>query len=98
MRAILAYQKKINKYPGNPCIKIIYDGTASSSPARRLMVDFWTWQAGATWHGLDAVLEATCAEFVNDLIRALVSTRKAPTTASSPWIQNAESYCVHGKD
>jgi hypothetical protein len=35
--------------PGQPCISVVYNGTPEGSPARRLLVDFWTYRAQGDW-------------------------------------------------
>jgi hypothetical protein len=36
-------------YPTRECVNVIYRGTATDSPARRMMVDFATGSGGETW-------------------------------------------------
>ncbi|KAF2242156.1 hypothetical protein BU26DRAFT_397428, partial [Trematosphaeria pertusa] len=51
-------------WPSNRAICILYKGTGSSSPARKLMVDFWAWQAEPDWVRLDNLIKNR--EFVAD--------------------------------
>jgi hypothetical protein len=53
-------------YPGLTTVKIIYDGTTSGSPARRLMVDFFASFGGEKWLTPDLGIEAP-REFLYDL-------------------------------
>ena len=82
-------------YPSLKAVQIIYAGTPSSSPARRLMVDFWVFSAKPTWTGLSDLIEKTCSDFVNDLVRELIVKRGKPSgVLQRPWVEDPDSYRV----
>ncbi|CAN9102935.1 unnamed protein product [Alternaria alternata] len=84
-----------NMCPGNRAIQTVYAGTPASSPARRLMVDFWVFGAKTTWKGLSDLIEKTCSDFVNDLIRELIVKRGKPSDVlQRPWVEDPDSYRV----
>ncbi|CAN9116868.1 unnamed protein product [Alternaria alternata] len=84
-----------NMCPGNRAIQTVYAGTPASSPARRLMVDFWVFGAKTTWKGLSDLIEKTCSDFVNDLIRELIVKRGKPSgVLQRPWVEDPDSYRV----
>ncbi|RYN40104.1 hypothetical protein AA0112_g3068 [Alternaria arborescens] len=80
-------------YPGIKPTQTIYAGTSASSPVRRLIVDFWVFNAGRTWKGLSDLIEGTCPDFVNDLVRELIVKRDRPADfVQRPWLATPESY------
>jgi hypothetical protein len=82
-----------NMYPGIKPTQTIYAGTSASSPVRRLIVDFWVFNAGRTWKGLSDLIEGTCPDFVNDLVRELIVKRDRPADfVQRPWLATPESY------
>lgn len=92
---ILSYCIERGTFPSNVVVRIIYRGTPPSSPARRLLVDFWTWEATLVWSGLGRLIEATCSEFVEDLISALILRRSRPLKDTlRPWTSQPESYHI----
>ncbi|KAI4697865.1 uncharacterized protein J4E84_000998 [Alternaria hordeiaustralica] len=91
--AIIRHSQTSKKYPGNLSIQIIYAGTSASSPARRLLVDFWVFHAKPAWKGLEDLTKHTCSDFVNDLVRKLVEQREPPDGfVPKPWVADPESY------
>jgi hypothetical protein len=87
------------RYPGVQTIKTIYAGTPAGSPARRLMVDFWVFNAVPTSYGLEDLSQFTCPDFVNDLVRELIAIRGKPDgSVLVPWIANPGSYRVGNKE
>jgi len=91
--AVIRRSQTYKKYTGNPAIQIVYAGTPAGSPARRLLIDFWLFNAKPAWKGLDDLTKHTCADFVNDLVRKLLEQREAPGGFDArPWIANPKSY------
>jgi hypothetical protein len=62
--AIVSRVDKAKKHPGNKVVKVIYGGTPSGSPARRLLIDMWAYRAKGKW-GLDKCV----VEFVVDVAK-----------------------------
>jgi hypothetical protein len=92
---ILSYCMERDTFPSNAVIRIIYNGTPSSSPARRLLVDFWACEATTSWSGLGRLIKATCPEFVEDLVSALILRRSRPSKDTSrPWRNRPELYHI----
>ncbi|KAL1800745.1 hypothetical protein ACET3X_001087 [Alternaria dauci] len=93
--AMIQYSIDYHTVPRSKHIQIIYGGTSTNSPARRLMVDFWVFTARPKWPEFSDLIEETCPDFVNDLVRELVMRRDIPTNfAQRPWVTNPESYRV----
>jgi hypothetical protein len=63
-------------YPGNGPICLIYAGTVPGSPMRKLLVDFYTYQAEANW--LSESDETWPTEFTHELAIKLLDKREAP--------------------
>jgi hypothetical protein len=77
-------------------IKVIYEGTTLGDPARRLLVDFWAFKAKSSWDGIkddQQITAVTSLDFVNEVIKALVSRRAVPIQ-SLPWVADLDSYLV----
>ncbi|KAI4930566.1 uncharacterized protein J4E92_004398 [Alternaria infectoria] len=91
--AIIRRNRTNGRHPGNTSVQIIYAGTPTGSPVRRLLVDFWVFSASPSWLGLDDLIKHTCSEFVNDLVRKLIEQRGAPDGfVPRPWIAKPKSY------
>lgn len=91
--AMIRRGETLEVYPANPPVRIIYAGTPTGSPARRLLVDFWVFNVSPAWKGLDDLTKHTCSDFVNDLLPKLVEQRGAPgSSVPRPWIANPKSY------
>jgi hypothetical protein len=91
--AIIRFSIGSNIFPGNSAIQTIYTGTPASSPARRLLVDFWAFNAVPTYDGLENLTKETCLDFVNDLVRELIVKRDRPVDfVQRPWLATPESY------
>ncbi|KAF2660687.1 hypothetical protein K491DRAFT_688127 [Lophiostoma macrostomum CBS 122681] len=74
-------------------VKIIYAGTPPMSPARRLMVDYWTWAGDVKWLQGRNLIEQISAEFAGDLVLALLEKRKKPGNRTErPWVSQPKSY------
>ncbi|KAF1950264.1 hypothetical protein CC80DRAFT_496906 [Byssothecium circinans] len=74
-------------------VKIIYRGTAANSPMRGLLVDYWLLEARETWAKEDLV-KWTSAEFVTDVLRALLRDRPHVRDHHVPWTEKVEQYYV----
>jgi hypothetical protein len=98
MGAIITYLQRGSLYPGDSFTRTIYEGTMPLSPARRLVVDFWTWAAQAQW--LEKDLSQVSVEFVDDLAKSLIIDRPVPGTTTAmarqegPWAKAPESYYI----
>jgi len=77
-------------YPSTKVVSEIYEGTSAGSPARRLFVDFYVWKAVGAWD-----YEGLPGEFLADLVRELITTRKKPE-GEDPWVQSLEKYYEGG--
>ncbi|KAI8939472.1 hypothetical protein NX059_003245 [Plenodomus lindquistii] len=96
MGTLIRWVKNENTYPANFLVRWAYEGTTEGSPLRRLLVDFWVWEASATWV-TKKLVEDTCVEFAQDVIVALVEKRPSPVhedqgTDSRPWIAFPKKY------
>ncbi|CAN9390240.1 unnamed protein product [Alternaria alternata] len=91
--AIIRFSIGSNIFPVNDAIQTIYTGTPATSPARRLLVDFWVFNAVPAYDGLENLTKETCPEFVNDLVHELIVKRDRPANfVQRPWLANPESY------
>jgi hypothetical protein len=79
--------------PGPTAVSIIYDGTPEGSPARRLMVDFCSYCANGQWMNIERLSRHVPAEFMDDLVAALVAKRPVPA-GPRPWDTYIASYHV----
>ncbi|KAF2851135.1 hypothetical protein T440DRAFT_375303, partial [Plenodomus tracheiphilus IPT5] len=96
IRTLIRWVRKEDTYPANLLICSVYQGTTKGSPLRKLLVDFWVWEASAEWL-TDSLVEDTCAEFAQNIISALVKQRPRPTCDNSekdlrPWIATPGIY------
>lgn len=75
-----------HKYPCLDAINVIYDGTTDTSPARRLVVDFWAYNMTPNWRVGEVVLLAHLG-FLQDLLPALLGKRGMPDMGvERPWV------------
>lgn len=100
IRTLIGWVMNEDTYPANFLVQWAYQGTTEGSPLRRLLVDFWTWEAHAAWV-TDKLVEDTCVEFAQDVILALVKDRPQPTGDDSgkdmrPWIAAPDDYTPEG--
>jgi hypothetical protein len=65
---------RANICPGSNIIRIIYKGTPAGCPARRLLVDFWTYRAVGVWFKSSDLH----VEFMQDLLARVMDVRAAP--------------------
>ncbi|KAF2869196.1 hypothetical protein BDV95DRAFT_499130 [Massariosphaeria phaeospora] len=86
-----AATKKYNKYPLGAAEKIVYDGTPSGSPARRLLADFWAYRGHKVWFDH---IETCPADLLKDALKAMMTLR--PTMSEDPWEKRSQNY--HEKD
>jgi hypothetical protein len=83
-------------YPVGAQIDIIYTGTTATSPARKLLVDFFLHAGGKEWVLDRDHASNRPADFVNDLLTALMDRSRQPSE-SLPWITNPAAYFLNGK-
>jgi len=81
------------KFPAASQINIIYDGTTESSPARKLLIDFFCWNGGSQWLNNRDYANTAPADFVNELLRALMSL-KSWAEGERPWVGDISTYFV----
>ena len=74
-------------YPLCSVVNIIYEGTCSPSPVRRLLVDMYADRAGPDWS-----FDGLSGEFACDLVKAMAAKRSGGTEPS--WEGNSECYHV----
>jgi len=85
---IIATATEARSFPVGKAVAIIYQGTTSSSPARRLIVDFYTGLANnKTW--TDGLKDCP-KDFLVDAMKALV-TRRA-RDEKRPWVEDFRLY------
>jgi len=82
-------------FPAGSTIKVLYDGTLASSPARRLLVDMYCWYGSADW--ADLHFDDAPAEFMRNCMRALMGMREVPQ-GEAPWKKDVAQYLMGGKD
>lgn len=70
----ITYHNQTEGHPDLYLIKAIYNGTTSTSPFRKLIVDLWAAWAETFWNH-DDIVQATCEEFVQDLLAAILRLR-----------------------
>jgi hypothetical protein len=66
--------KRTSICPGSSIISVIYKGTPAECPARRLLVDFWTYRAVGVWFKSSDLH----VEFMQDLLARVMDVRAAP--------------------
>lgn len=79
-------------YPSNEEICIIYDGTRSDSPIRRLLVDIWYSRGKLEWLQTDDELPA---DFLKAVVKELLRVRVSVENLSRPWKNNHLQYHDH---
>lgn len=95
MDAILDRAMREDLYPSSGFTRIIFQGTTKSSPARKVLVDFWTWAGNESWVAEhDDLCEDIHTDFVAALVPALLRQRAAPDPKARPWIKSPETYHV----
>lgn len=90
---ISASTKTIEYFPDGKTVSILYEGTPISSPARRLMVDFYAHvlHDSEDWH---SYLDDCPRDFLLDVLKAITFLR--PSVNMRPWWDSRETY--HGSD
>ena len=73
-------------------INIIYCGTTQDSPARKLMVDFYSLYAGPDSFGSSWI--HVHPDFTLSLLKAFSTTQLIPQGYRVPWVHNPKSYYV----
>jgi len=99
LKALIDSVECYNYVPSNAAVRIIYKGTSSGLPARKLLVDFWAVESDITWKDDCAdVVNMAGAEFANDLICALFTLWAKPYTEATqkhkPWMKEPEQYQI----
>jgi hypothetical protein len=84
---------KYAKYPGQKQVSIIYEGTTTGSPARRLLVDQFSWVGGESWVKGQNLASKHPPEFINDLLEALMVNKKK-LIGDRPWVADKTAYFV----
>ncbi|KAI4697933.1 uncharacterized protein J4E84_001067 [Alternaria hordeiaustralica] len=98
IQALIKCVLKSRLYPTNDSIRIAYKRTLPHCPLRKLLVDFWIWDAHKGWE-LESLVKDTCEDFANDLIGALVKHRRKPGEISkAPWHKTPEAYSIKEVD
>ncbi|KAF2130161.1 hypothetical protein P153DRAFT_366621 [Dothidotthia symphoricarpi CBS 119687] len=91
--AIINLSIDTGSYPQQAAVRRIYQNITTNSLARRLFVDFWAYNAMPGWSGINKLRTATCDEFVDDLIPAMIKARSKPNKkVVRPWVENRDSY------
>ena len=76
-------------------LRIIYEGTTPGSPVRELMADICAFQLEPEFKRVTNLDAAKDAEFMKDLIVALLKHRKMPAShISGPWVEDPDRYSV----
>ena len=76
-------------------LRIIYEGTTPGSPARELMADICAFQLEPEFKRVTNLDTEKDAEFMKDLIVALLKHRKIPASnISDPWVEDPDRYSV----
>jgi hypothetical protein len=83
-------------YPIGLQIDIIYRGTTATSPARKLLVDFFLHAGGKKWVFDKDHASKRPADFVNDLLTALMDKSRMSSEAK-PWVTKPAAYMLNGK-
>ncbi|KAH7094876.1 hypothetical protein FB567DRAFT_600559 [Paraphoma chrysanthemicola] len=89
---IIANSKAIYEYPDELAISTIYEGTRNSSPARKLMVDFYCWRGAADWIDIENSGDLP-EQFLRELVSRLMEKRDRPEERR-PWNLDESAYCV----
>jgi hypothetical protein len=94
-RAIFSVMTTTARQPGLEAIRIIYAGTTPASPARRLMVDILAFQVTAESQRVANLDPEVDADFMRDLIAALVRYRGRPgKEVVRPWVIDLDTYMM----
>jgi hypothetical protein len=93
--ALIDHCTRTNKTVSLSLVRIIYQGTTSSSPARRLMVDVCAFDSGPKANKLQFLEVDKDGEFMLDLIVAMAKHRKPACGVSEyPWVKEPHSYLL----
>ncbi|KAH7094875.1 hypothetical protein FB567DRAFT_586223 [Paraphoma chrysanthemicola] len=91
--ALISRCLKHKNYPVTDQVNVIYEGTYSTSPARRLLVDFFVYAGDRQWVSGRDLANCFHADFVNDLLEALMTKpKKLYASGSFPWSENPAAY------
>lgn len=81
-------------FPSDYAVATIYKHTCRDSPARKMMVDFWTYAGNTSWLENGSVRSSICPEFFDDLLSAMLRVRQRPDRTTWPWANNTDAYLV----
>lgn len=93
--ALIKHCQTTKKFPPDTAVQIIYQGTPTGSPARKLLVDFWAHAASRDWSRTTGLVALTSVDFAEALINALLEVREKPdSTNPRLWLKQPNSYYV----
>ncbi|KAF2849341.1 hypothetical protein T440DRAFT_399272 [Plenodomus tracheiphilus IPT5] len=78
MKTLFLYAHKTETYPDEQTMRLAYRYTLSFDPLRKLLIDFWVCKASVTWSD-GSLVERLGIEIANELIKALIERRPAPS-------------------
>jgi hypothetical protein len=93
--SLIAFRAKSNWTPGPECAKIIYSGTTSSSPARRLLSDYIAHNAFDDSNepvGWMTMIGDYPQELLADAMKTMLKVRSNFKRSSYPWMDNPSGY------
>jgi hypothetical protein len=79
-------------YPNGECVNIIYQGTATDSPARRMLIDFATGEGNVAWLSFPNLDREYLLDGFKALLRKTDAQEEARDFRGVPM--NAEDYVV----
>jgi len=74
---------------------VLYNGTTEESPARKLIIDYYCWAGTGDWVAKKVNLgETATADFINDLLLALMLDKKDINGEKGvgPWVADPATY------
>ncbi|KAH7341159.1 hypothetical protein BKA66DRAFT_434772, partial [Pyrenochaeta sp. MPI-SDFR-AT-0127] len=93
--ALIRHCNATQRFPPETAVEIIYQGTTSGSPFRRLLVDIWAYAASSGWIASRGLVASTSVDFVEDVVKALLEVREKPAgSRPRPWVAEPKSYNV----
>lgn len=94
LAALINECKEEDAFPtGGDEITIIYAGTPSDSPARKLLVDFFCYEGLPSWVADEDFARNGPADFVNDVLLELMRKKNIPS-GPRPWEKSPASYMI----
>lgn len=92
------YVVKEEVFPSDIAVSTIYKNTTKDSPARKMMVAFWTYAGSSSWLESERIRSAICSEFLEDLVVALLQARERPEKDEWPWVKDPYTYRIKSTD